>query len=45
MMEFTQNYWGQNDMINKNKILTKVGTYTLNDVILEKSGLSLNPIT
>ena len=34
-MEFTQNYWGQSDIITKTKILTKRGTDTIYAVILK----------
>ena len=35
-MEFTQNDWGQRDIINKIVILTKRGTDTIHAVIPEK---------
>ena len=35
-MELTQNEWGQCDIINKIKILTKSGTDTIHAVILTK---------
>ena len=35
-MEFTQNDWGQRDIINKIKILTKLGTDTIHAVISTK---------
>ena len=33
MMEFTQNDWGQRDIINKTKILTKRGSDKIHDVM------------
>ena len=36
MMEFTQNYWGQRDIINKIKILKERGTATIYAVVLTK---------
>ena len=33
MIEFTQNYWGQLDIINWTKILTKRGSDKIHDVI------------
>ena len=36
MMEFTQNYWGQHDIINKIVILTKQGTDKIHAVIPKK---------
>ena len=35
-MDFTQNYWGQRDIINKAKILTKQVSDTIHDVIPTK---------
>ena len=35
-MEFTQNDWGQNDIINKIIILNKRGSYMINDLIPTK---------
>ena len=35
-MEFTQNDWGQRDIANKTKILTKRGSDKIHDVILTK---------
>ena len=35
-MEFTQDYWGQCDIINKTKILTKRGSDNIHDVIPSK---------
>ena len=35
-MNFTQNYWGQRDIINKIIILTTQGTYTIHAVIPKK---------
>ena len=35
-MEFTQNYWGQRDIVNKITILTKRGLDTIHAVILTK---------
>ena len=35
-MEFTQNDWGQREIINKTKILTKWGSDKINDVIPTK---------
>ena len=36
MMKFTQNDWGQRDIINKIAILTKLGTDMINDGIHKK---------
>ena len=36
MIEFMNNDWGQRDIINNIKILTKQGTYTIHAVILTK---------
>ena len=36
MMEFMQNDWGQRDIINKTKILTKQVSDMIHDVILTK---------
>ena len=36
MMEFTNNDWGQHDIINNIKILTKQGTDTIHAIILTK---------
>ena len=36
MMEPTQNDWGQRDIINKTKILTKKGSDKIHDVIPTK---------
>ena len=35
-MEFTQNDWGQCDIINKSKILAKRGWYKIHDIIQTK---------
>ena len=35
-MEFTQNDWGQRDIINKTKILTKLGLDRIHDDIMTK---------
>ena len=35
-MEFTQNRWGQHDIIKRIKIITKPGSDTMHDVILKK---------
>ena len=35
-MESTQNDWGQQDIINETKILTKRGSDTIHDVIPKK---------
>ena len=35
-MSFAQNEWGQRDIINKIRILTKLGTYTIPAIIPEK---------
>ena len=35
-MEFTQNYWGQCDIINKTKIITQGGSDTIHEIILTK---------
>ena len=36
MMNFTHNYWGQHDIINKIKILTKQGADTIYTAIMIK---------
>ena len=45
MLEFMQNYWGQHDIINKIKILSKQGLDKIHDVISTKyQKYPFNPI-
>ena len=43
IMELTENDWGQRDIKDKIKILTKRGTYTINaDILTKYHKISLN---